>query len=87
MTQQTEFYIITSDHGPLGMGAGDPCSNLDDAADALSEAERQTGLDARAVYVDLANGTSRDVTLLCLAIIAKRLERRLGGPSVQEKSK
>ena len=74
MTQQAEFYIITSDHGHNGMGASDPCYNLDDAADALGEAERQTGLHARVVYVDLANGTSRDVTLLCLAIIAKRLE-------------
>jgi hypothetical protein len=84
MTQQTDFYIITSDHGPLGMGASDPCYNLDDAADALGEAERLTGLDARAIYVDLANRTSRDVTLLCLAVIAKRIERRLGGPSARE---
>jgi len=84
MTMQTEFYIITSDHGPLGMGAGDPCSNLDDAADALGEAERLTGRNARAIYVDLANGTSRDVTTECLTVIAKRIERRLGGPSARE---
>jgi hypothetical protein len=74
MTMQTEFYIITSDHGPRGMGASDPCCNLDDAADALGEAERLTGRDARAIYVDVANGSSRDVTLLCLDVIARRLE-------------
>ena len=74
MTMQTEFYIITSDHGHNGMGASDPCYNLDDAADALGEAERLTGRDARAIYVDVANGTSRDVTLMCLTVIAKRLE-------------
>jgi hypothetical protein len=73
MTTQTEFYIITSDHGPSGMGASDPCYNLDDAADALGEAERLTGRDARAIYVDVANGTSLDVTADCLAVIAKRL--------------
>ena len=74
MSMQTEFYIITSDHGPRGMGASDPCYNLDDAADALGEAERLTGRDARAVFVDVANGTSLDVTADCLAVIAKRLE-------------
>jgi hypothetical protein len=74
MTQQTEFYIITSDHGRRGMGASDPCYNLDDAADALGEAERLTGRDARAVFVDLDNGISLDVTLMCLTVIAKRLE-------------
>jgi len=74
MTMQAEFYIITSDHGPNGMGASDPCYNLDDAADALGEAERQTGRDARAVFVDVANGTRRDVTADCLAVIANRLE-------------
>jgi len=84
MTMQTEFYIITSDHGPRGMGASDPCYNLDDAADALGEAERLTGRDARAIYVDLANGTSHDATNQCLAVIAKRLERRLGGSAYSE---
>jgi len=74
MTQQTEFYIITSDHGPRGMGASDPCYNLDDAADALGEAEKLTGRDARAIYVDLANGASHDVTAECLAVIAARRE-------------
>jgi len=74
MTQQTEFYIITGDHGRAGMSASDPCYNLDDAADALGEAERLTGRDARAIFVDLASGTSRDVTTDCLAVIAKRLE-------------
>ena len=72
MTMQTEFYIITSDHGPRGMGASDPCYNLDNAADALGEAERQTGRDARAIYVDVANRTSGDVTNDCLAVIAAR---------------
>ena len=75
MTQQPDFYIITSDHGPNGMGASDPVYTLDDAADALGEAERLTGRDARAIYVDLANGTSHDVTDQCLAIIARRLEK------------
>jgi hypothetical protein len=74
MTQQAEFYIITSDHGPLGMGASDPCYNLDDAADALGEAERLTGRDARAIYVDLFAETVRSVTAECLAVIAKRRE-------------
>jgi len=72
MTQQAEFYIITSDRGPRGMGASDPCYNLDDAADALGEAERQTGRNARAIFVDLANGTSRNVTADCLTVIAAR---------------
>jgi hypothetical protein len=72
MTMQTEFYIITSDHGPRGMGASDPCYNLDDAADALGEAERLTGRDARAIYVDVANRTSLDVTKECLDVIAAR---------------
>ena len=76
MTMQTEFYIITSDHGHNGMGASDPCYNLDDAADALGEAERLTGRDARAIYVDVANGTSRDVTTQCLAVIRERLAAR-----------
>jgi len=84
MTMQTEFYIITSDHGPGGMGASDPCYNLDDAADALGEAERLTGRDARAIYVDVANGVGHDVTNECLAVIAKRLERRLGGSAYSE---
>ena len=84
MTQQTEFYIITSDHGPRGMGASDPCYNLDDAADALGEAERLTGRDARAVFVDLDNGISLDMTNECLAVIARRFMRRLGGPSARE---
>ena len=74
MTMQAEFYIITSDHGHNGMGASDPCYNLDDAADALGEAERLTGRDARAIYVDLFAETSSDVTNECLAVIAKRLE-------------
>jgi hypothetical protein len=74
MTMQSEFYIITSDHGNIGMGASDPCYNLDDAADELGEAEELTGRNARAIYVDLANGTSRDVTTQCLAVIAARLE-------------
>ena len=73
MTQQAEFYIITSDHGPLGMGASDPVYTLDDAADALGEAERLTGRDARAIYIDLFAETSRSVTAECLTIIAKRL--------------
>lgn len=73
MTQQTEFYIITSDHGLNGMGASDPCYNLDDAADALGEAERLTGRDARAIYVDLFAETVSNVTVQCLEIIANRL--------------
>ena len=73
MTMQPEFYIITSDHGPNGMGASDPVYTLDDAADALGEAERLTGRDARAIYVELTNGTSLDVTGECLAVIALRL--------------
>jgi hypothetical protein len=72
MTMQTEFYIITSDHGPRGMGASDPCYNLDDAADALGEAERLTGRDARAIYVDLFAETVRNVTKECLGVIAAR---------------
>ena len=72
MTMQTEFYIITSDHGPRGMGASDPCYNLDDAADALGEAERLTGRDARAIYVDVASGCSRDATAECLIVISGR---------------
>jgi hypothetical protein len=72
MTMQTEFYIITSDHGHNGMGASDPCYNLDDAADALGEAERLTGRDARAIYVDVASGYSRDATAECLDVIAAR---------------
>jgi hypothetical protein len=74
MTQQAEFYIITSDHGPRGMGASDPCYNLSDAADALAEAERLTGRDARAIEVDLFAETVRSVTAECLAVIAKRRE-------------
>jgi len=72
MTMQAEFYIITSDHGPSGMGASDPCYNLDDAADALGEAERLTGRDARAIYVDLFAETVRNVTKECLDVIAAR---------------
>jgi hypothetical protein len=72
MTMQTEFYIITSDHGPRGMGASDPCYNLDDAADALGDVEELTGRDARAIYVDLFAETVRNVTKECLAVIAAR---------------
>jgi hypothetical protein len=72
MTQQAEFYIITSDHGHNGMGASDPCYNLEDAADALGEAERLTGRDARAIYVDVASGYSRDATAECLIVISGR---------------
>lgn len=75
MTQQPDFYIITSDYGPNGMGASDPVYTLDDAADELGEAEKLTGRNARAIYVDLANGTSLDVTVQCLDIIALRLEK------------
>ena len=71
-----DFYIITSDHGHLGMGVSDPFYNLDDATDELGEAEKLTGRDARAVYVDVASGTSRDVTPQCLAIIRERLAAR-----------
>jgi len=74
MTQQTEFYIITSDHGHNGMGASDPVYTLDDATDALGEAERLTGRDARAIYVDLFAGTVRNVTKECLDVIAARRE-------------
>ena len=74
MTQQTEFYIITSDHGHFGMGASDPVYTLEDAADELGEAEELMGRDARAIYVDLANGTSHNVTDQCLAVIAKHRE-------------
>jgi len=74
MTQQPDFYIITGDHGRSGMSASDPVYTLDDAADELGEAEKLTGRNARAIYVDLANGTSLDVTGECLAIIAKRRE-------------
>lgn len=76
-----DFYIITSDHGASGMGASDPVYTLDDATDELAEAERLTGRDARAIHVDIAAGTSRDVTPECLDVIAKRLERRFGGPA------
>ena len=75
MTQQPDFYIIAADHGPNGMGASDPVYTLDDAADALGEAERLTGRDARAIYVDVANGNSGDVTAVCLDVIARRLEK------------
>ena len=71
-----DFFIITSDHGLFGMSVSDPRYTLDDAADELGEAERLTGRDARAVYVDVANGTSRDVTTDCLAVIAKRRAAR-----------
>ena len=74
MTMQPEFYIITSDHGPNGMGASDPVYTLDDAADSLGEAERLTGRDARAIYVDLFSETVSNVTVQCLDIIAKRRE-------------
>ena len=77
----TDFYIITSDHGASGMSVSDPRYTLDDAADELGEAEKLTGRDARAVHVDVAAGTSRDVTSECIAVIAKRLERRFGGPA------
>jgi len=75
MTHQAEFYIIISDHGPDGMGASDPVYTLDDAADELGEAERLTGRDARAIYVDLFDETVSNVTVQCLDIIAKRLEK------------
>ena len=74
MTHQAEFYIIISDHGPDGMGASDPAYTLDDAADKLGEAERLTGRDARAIYVDLFDETVSIVTVQCLDIIAKRRE-------------
>jgi len=74
MTHQAEFYIIISDHGPDGMGASDPVYTLDDAADELGEAERLTGRDARAIYVDLFDETVSIVTVQCLGIIAKRRE-------------
>ena len=67
-----DFYIITADYGHLGMSVSDPFYNLDDAADELGEAEKLTGRDARAIYVDVANGTSRDATPDCLAIFAAR---------------
>ena len=67
-----DFYIITSDHGPRGMSVSDPQYTLDDATDELGEAERLTGRDARAIYVDVASGYSRDVTPQCLAVIAAR---------------
>ena len=73
MTQQPDFYIITSDHGPNGMGASDPVYTLDGAADELGEAEKLTGRNARAIYVELTNGISLDVTGECLAVIALRL--------------
>jgi len=72
MTQQPDFYIITGDHGRSGMSASDPVYTLDDAADELGEAEKLTGRNARAIYVDLANGTSHDVTRMCLDVIAAR---------------
>ncbi len=74
MTQQPDFYIITGDHGRSGMSASDPVYTLDDAADALGEAERLTGRDARAIYVDLFAETVSNVTVQCLDIIAKRRE-------------
>ena len=77
----TDFYIITSDHGASGMSVSDPRYTLDDATDELAEAEKLTGRDARAVHVDIAAGTSRDVTAECLAVIATRFERRFGGPA------
>jgi hypothetical protein len=67
-----DFYIITSDLGYLGMGVSDAVYTLDDAADELGEAEKLTRQDARAIYVDVASGTCRDVTVECLAVIAKR---------------
>ena len=72
MTQQTEFYIITGDHGRAGMSASDPVYTLDDAIDELLEVERMTGRDARAIYVDVASGYSRDVTGECLIVISGR---------------
>ena len=74
MTQQPDFYIITGDHGRSGMSASDPVYTLDDAADELGEAERLTGRDARAIYVDLFAGTVRNVTKECLDVIAARRE-------------
>jgi len=73
MTQQPDFYIITGDHGRSGMSASDPVYTLDDAADELGEAEKLTGRDARAIYVDLFAETVSNVTGECLAVIAKRL--------------
>ena len=74
MTQQPDFYIITGDHGRSGMSASDPVYTLDDAADALGEAERLTGRDARAIYVDVASGYSRDATAECLIVISGRMK-------------
>ena len=74
MTQQTEFYIITGDHGRAGMSASDPVYTLDDAIDELLEVERMTGRDARAIYVDLFAETVRNVTKECLDVIAARRE-------------
>jgi hypothetical protein len=79
-----DFYIITSDLGYLGMGVSDAVYTLDDAADELGEAEKLTRQNARVIYVDVAAETSRDVTNECLAVIAKRLERRHGGPAWHE---
>ena len=67
-----DFFIITADYGHLGMSVSDPRYTLDDAADELGEAEKLTGRDARVIYVDVAAGTSRDVTNDCLAIFAAR---------------
>lgn len=71
-----DFYIITSDGGLAGMSVSDAQYTLDDATDELAETERLTGRDARAVYVDVASGYSRDVTSQCLAIIKERLAAR-----------
>lgn len=79
-----DFFIVTADYGHLGMSVSDPRYTLDDAADELGEAEKLTGRDGRVIYVDIANGISRDVTTACLAIFAKRLERRYGGPAWTE---
>ena len=71
-----DFFIVTADYGHLGMSVSDPRYTLDDAADELGEAEKLTGRDARAIYVDIANGISRDVTTDCLAIFAARRTAR-----------
>ena len=79
-----DFFIVTADYGHLGMSVSDPRYTLDDAADELGEAEKLTGRDARAIYVDIANGTARDVTVECLDVFAKRLMRRFAGPERRE---
>ena len=71
-----DFFIVTADYGHLGMSVSDPRYTLEDAADELGEAEKLTGRDARVIYLDIANGTCRDVTPDCLAVIAARRAAR-----------